>query len=224
MTEYVGHPSLMIYKRVGWNFPLRQGVPLAHQTARESPVFTLAHTRMPAKDPRKNTNYEKPKPCMCGCIYTYMHLIPPPPPPPPAVFQRFPSHTVCLSWYIQSMNTRSQQVWTQLLNIQPNLPSRSLAFSHIISSSSALKLSFLCPPLSLQWHSISSSILSYSGSLSLYSATNPAAAAAASALCAPLSLRGSPLIALHITLNHHNNKSTRSPTNHLEGPVLKILR
>lgn len=31
-----------------------------------------------------------------------------------------------------------------------------------------------------------------------------------SALCAPLSLRGSPLIALHITLNHHNNKSTLS--------------
>lgn len=53
---------------------------------------------------------------------------------------------------------------------------------------------------------------------------------AASALCAPLSLRGSPLIALHITLNHHNNKSTLlfflflSPANHLEGQVLKILR
>lgn len=34
--------------------------------------------------------------------------------------------------------------------------------------------------------------------------------AAAAALRAPLSLRGSPLIALHITLNHHNNKSTLS--------------
>lgn len=44
--------------------------------------------------------------------------------------QWFPAHTVYLSWYIQSMNTQSQQVWTQLLNIQLLL-SLSLVFSHL---------------------------------------------------------------------------------------------
>lgn len=43
-----------------------------------------------------------------------------------ALLQWFHSHTVFLSWHIQSMNTRSQQVWTQLLNIQP----RALACPH----------------------------------------------------------------------------------------------
>lgn len=62
--------------------------------------------------------------------------------------RRFPVHTVYLSWYIQSMNTQSQQVWTQLLNIQPGAPSYSpflspsLVFSH-------LKLSLLYPLPSL---------------------------------------------------------------------------
>lgn len=47
---------------------------------------------------------------------------------PFALLQQFPVYlTVYLSWYIQIMNTRSQQVWTQLLNIQPNIPSRSLS-------------------------------------------------------------------------------------------------
>lgn len=126
--------------------------------------------------------------------------------------QRFPAHTVYLSWYIQIMNTRSQQVWTQLLNIQP-LRSFLLPPSFTISAFSHLKLSLF--PL------VSRSSLSFSlpASVALHSS-----AASASALCAPLSLRGSPLIALHITLNHHNNKSTLPPTNHLEGPALKILR
>lgn len=77
-------------------------------------------------------------------------------------------------------------------------------------------------PLSLLYSELSFSL---PPSVALHSSSAAAAsAAAASALCAPLSLRGSPLIALHITLNHHNNKSTLSQTNHLEGPVLKILR
>lgn len=54
-------------------------------------------------------------------------------PSPFAPLQRFPAYAVYLSWYIQSMNTQSQQVWTQLLNIQPCVPSCS---------------PFLLPPLS----------------------------------------------------------------------------
>lgn len=105
------------------------------------------------------------------------------------------SHGTFRAW-----TPESASLDTQLLNIQPYAPISCL--------SSHLKL----PPSS----SLSRSILTLLPAQS--------AATAASALCAPLSLRGSPLIALHITLNHHNNKSTLSPTNHLEGPALKILR
>lgn len=49
-------------------------------------------------------------------------------PPFFALLQRFSEHTVYLSWHIQSMNWWSQQVWTQLLNIQDCTP--PLAFSH----------------------------------------------------------------------------------------------
>lgn len=58
-----------------------------------------------------------------------------------ALLQRFP---VYLSWHIQSMNAQSQQVWTQLLNIQ--LPPLTIsAFSHLkLSRSLPLLLLLLC--------------------------------------------------------------------------------
>lgn len=66
-------------------------------------------------------------------VHIWMHLhiralvLSSSPSSPFALLQQFPVRTVYLSWYIQIMNTRSQQVWTQLLNIQPNIPSRSLS-------------------------------------------------------------------------------------------------
>lgn len=54
--------------------------------------------------------------------------------------QHFPAHAVYLSCYIQSMNIQSQQVWTQLLNIQPCAASCS-SLSLTISVLSHLKLS-----------------------------------------------------------------------------------
>lgn len=68
---------------------------------------------------------------------------------------------VYLSWYIQSMNSPSQQVWTQLLNIQPGSP--TLPPKHL----------FFPPILPLQ-------------ALPPYNAATTTAAA----LRAPLSLRG----------------------------------
>lgn len=123
--------------------------------------------------------------------------------PPLAGWRRLPV-LFYLSCHIQSMNAPSQQVWTQLLNIQlpPALPSshhrcRRPPSTLLVSSSSSSSSLPLAPSLPLQ---LSPALAA--------ATTTTAAAAAAACLCAPLSLRGSPLMALHITLNHHNNKST----------------
>ncbi|MEQ2304609.1 hypothetical protein AMECASPLE_028933, partial [Ameca splendens] len=63
--------------------------------------------------------------------------------------QWFPVPTACISCYIQSMNTRSQQVWTQLLNSQPAFPIAPfllcLSFSTLNSPSSPILVSSLTP-------------------------------------------------------------------------------
>lgn len=148
----------MIYSSVGaaeGGIFLRQGVPLFHQMARETPAFThsVALHFCAATHARRDKT-------MPICMGSHIHalVLPFSPSPPFALFQQFPAHTFCLSWYIQSMNTRSQQVWTQLLNIQPCAPlflTRHLCLSFYHSPtlnspySSPLSRSSLTPPLFL---------------------------------------------------------------------------
>lgn len=89
-----------------------------------------SHTRMLAFLQGSTDEYKLHK---GKTVHIWMHLhiralvLSSSPSSPFALLQRFPVRTVYLSWYIQIMNTRSQQVWTQLLNIQPSIPSRSLS-------------------------------------------------------------------------------------------------
>lgn len=180
----------MIYNSVGWNFPLRQGVPLIHRRQGKLRCSHMPTHKHKLHMKRQNQAYWYMITLTCTCSLSLSLLL-----PTLLIYSGFLPHTLYVSCYIQSMNTRSQQVWAQLLNIQP----------HFLFLSISVFLHF--KPL-LRFPSYSTSSL-VSPSFPLWRLCS-SAVAAASALCAPLSLKGSPLIALHITLNHHNNKSTRS--------------
>lgn len=166
----------------GWNFPLRLGVSLFSQTARQPPLQVCRN--IPAH--------------VHAYIFAYVHLF--------FLYLLFysvfpsTSHGTFRAW-MHRVSKSGHSCWIFSSHLSPSLPSPTLnspdrppsSFSYSASSSSSFPPSF----------ALSSS-------------------ATATALCSPLSLRGSPLIALHITLNHHNNKSTLSQKKtHLEGMVLK---
>lgn len=156
----------------GWNFPLRLGVSLFSQAARQTPLQVCRN--IPAY--------------MHAYIFAYVHLfflyL--------LFYSVFPSisHGTFRAW-MHRVSKSGHSCWIFSSHLSPSLPSTTLN-----SPDRPPPPSLTLPP---------APVLSLPLSLSPALPLPPL-----SALCAPLSLRGSPLIALHITLNHHNNESTLS--------------
>lgn len=155
--EYAGQFSRMIYNSVG---AAKGGIFLwgrAFQSYTKRQRETCTHRRAFLRAPTYECRPEKDK-TLENCVHLCIHALAPclPLVPPPfALLHQFPVRTVYISCYIQSMNTRSQQVWTQLLNIQHRIPSCSFTFSHVafplppeIFFFPLLLLLFSLPPLS----------------------------------------------------------------------------
>lgn len=135
----------------GWNFPLRQGVSLFHQTAGETPVFTLAHTHalycILAWDATKTTHI---------CMRSRIHAL---------VLSFSPSPLLFYSGFLRTLSAShgTFRAWTPRVSksghscwiFSPVLSSSSLTLSAFPFSHSPTLDSSYFSPLSFQSYSTS---------------------------------------------------------------------